>query len=397
MSSLLRIGIVFVLLAPSLSHAATLENPGDGLWYSGIGVISGWKCEANGPLTVRFFTTDGDPHPDWMDSIPLVYGTERTDVRQNGQCLDTAHDNVGFVAIWNWGKLGDGTYTLVVYDNNVEFARSTFEVATLGEAFVSGASGECRVQNFPSPGETTTLEWNQNTQHFEVVGVGMEFVRIEPGRFHMGASEAGSESDEGPVHQVTISQPFYLGKYEVTQAQWQAVMGTSPSVWSNCGNCPVESVSWDDVQGFIDELNSQEGVNKYRLPTEAEWEYAARAGTQAAYHFGSAANQLGLYAWYVENSDRGGFIRTSEVGQKWPNAWGLYDMHGNVWEWVADWYGPYPSGAVTDPRGPSTGDMRIIRGGGFGNDARNCRVANRGNVAPSRRHHDLGFRLVRTP
>ncbi len=412
MSSLLRIGIVFVLLAPSLAHAAALGNPGNGLFYSGVGVISGWKCEANGLLTVRFFTTDGDPHPDWMDSIPLVYGTERTDVRKDGQCLDNDHDNVGFVAIWNWANLGDGTYTAVVYDNNVEFARSTFEVATLGEAFVSGASGECRVQNFPSSGETTTLEWNQNTQHFEVVGedlpsipsggtftnsIGMEFVRIEPGRFHMGASEAVSESDEGPVYQVTISQPFYLGKYEVTQAQWQAVMGTSPSVWSNCGNCPVESVSWDDVQGFIEELNSQEGVNKYRLPTEAEWEYAARAGTQAAYHFGSAANLLGFYAWYVENTDLGGFRRTFEVGQKWPNSWNLYDIHGNVWEWVADWYGPYPSGAVTDPRGPSTGDMRIIRGGGFGNDARDCRVARRVNTAPSGRSQDVGFRLVRTP
>ena len=119
MSSLLRIGIVFVLLAPSLAHAAALGNPGSGLFYSGVGVISGWKCAANGPLTVRFFTADGDPHPDWMDSIPLVYGTERTDVRKNGQCLDNDHDNVGFVAIWNWANLGDGTHTAVVYDDDV--------------------------------------------------------------------------------------------------------------------------------------------------------------------------------------------------------------------------------------------------------------------------------------
>lgn len=164
MSSLLLLCIVPLLLVPALTHSAVLGNPGNGSFYSGVGVISGWKCAANGPLTVRFFTTAGDPHPDWMDPIPLVYGTERPDVRKNGQCPDNDHDNVGFVAIWNWANLGDGTYTAVVDDNGVEFARSTFTVTTLGEEFVTGASGECTISDFPSPGESATFEWNQSTQ-----------------------------------------------------------------------------------------------------------------------------------------------------------------------------------------------------------------------------------------
>ena len=156
MSILLRICIVIILLAPSLVQAAVLENPGNNQSYSGIGVISGWKCSTNGPLTVRF--NGGDP-------IPLVYGSQRPDVLEAGAC-DSA--DVGFVAIWNWANLSDGDHTAVAYDNGVEFARSTFQVGTLGENFVKGASAEVRVEDFPSPGESALLVWNQNTQHFEV-------------------------------------------------------------------------------------------------------------------------------------------------------------------------------------------------------------------------------------
>ncbi len=229
--------------------------------------------------------------------------------------------------------------------------------------------------------------------------IGMEFVLIKAGTFQMGspATEPGRDADEGPVHEVTISQPFYLGKYEVTQGQWQAVMGNNPSHFSDCGgNCPVEEVSWEDTREFIVALNRQEGVNVYRLPTEAEWEYAARAGTQTAYHFGNAVSELDLYAWYGELLIvfSGG---TRPVGQKRPNGWGLYDMHGNVWEWVADWYGGYPRGAVTDPRGPSTGAARVSRGGGWFYAARDCRAADRGGGAPGNRRTSLGLRLARTP
>ena len=239
--------------------------------------------------------------------------------------------------------------------------------------------------------------------------IGMEFVLIQAGMFQMGspATEPGRDDDEGPVHQVTVSQPFYLGKYEVTQGQWQAVMGNNPSDLSDCGaTCPITGVSWDGTQQFITALNRQEGAYVYRLPTEAEWEYAARAGTQTAYHFGNAARDLALYAWYGEVLFFGSI---HPVGQKRPNAWGLYDMHGNVWEWVADWYGAYPRGSVTDPRGPSTGVSRVTRGGYWNGAARYCRVANRnrGPYSPSFHigdsggsgdvHLFYGFRLARTP
>ena len=158
---LLRLWLGLVVLAPSLAHPAVLENPTHGSFYSGIGVISGWKCEANGPLTARFYDEDRMP---LGDAIPLAYRNERRDTE--GVCGDT---NNGFVAIWNWGNLGDGTYTAIVSDNGEEFARSTFTVTTTGEDFLTGAQARVTVENFPSPGETTVLEWNESTQHFEIV------------------------------------------------------------------------------------------------------------------------------------------------------------------------------------------------------------------------------------
>ena len=226
--------------------------------------------------------------------------------------------------------------------------------------------------------------------------IGMEFVLIAPGTFEMGSPETESRwyDNEVPVHQVTLSQPFYLGKYEVTQGQWTGVMGSNPSYFSACGrNCPVEGVSWEDAEAFIAELNRREGVEVYRLPTEAEWEYAARAGTQTTYHFGTDASQLGAYAWYWYNSDFG----TRPVGQKRPNAWGLYGMLGNVREWTADWYGPYSGSPATDPRGPSTGAGRVNRGGNWGGTPGDCRVATRYGDSPGDRTRYLGLRLARTP
>ena len=225
--------------------------------------------------------------------------------------------------------------------------------------------------------------------------IGMEFVLIESGTFEMGSpvGEAGRDDDE-LLHQVTISQPFYLGKYEVTQGQWEAMMGTNPSEFSSCGSdCPVERVSWEDAQAFIAALNRREGVNVYRLPTEAEWEYAARGGTQTAYSFGDGANELRQHGWYTRNSDD----RTHPVGGKRPNAFGLYDMHGNVWEWVADWYGDYSHGLVIDPSGPATGIHRVFRGGCWSNAARRCRVSYRNHDTPGDRLPILGFRLARPP
>jgi len=253
--------------------------------------------------------------------------------------------------------------------------------------------------------------------------LGMEFVLIEPGTFEMGSrsGEAGRDDDE-TRHTVTLSQPFYLGKYEVTQEQWQAVMGDNPSEFSNCGrNCPVESVSWEDTQEFIRELNRREGGSMYRLPTEAEWEYAARAGRQTAIYTGGLtirgrnnAPALDPIAWYGGNSGvsyAGGYDCSDwdekqyassrcgphPVGGKRPDAWGLYDLLGNVWEWTADWYGEYPRGVVTDPRGPRPGAYRVYRGGSWYDHARDCRAAYRSRNAPGDRGDDLGFRLARTP
>ena len=222
--------------------------------------------------------------------------------------------------------------------------------------------------------------------------IGMEFVLIPAGEFMMGSKNG--DDDEKPVHRVRISKAFYLGKYEVTQAQWQAVMGDNPSRFKG-DTLPVEQVSWEDVQEFIRRLNTKEGGSKYRLPTEAEWEYAARAGTTTAYSFGDNPRQLGEYAWFSENSGN----TTHPIGQKKSNKWGLYDMHGNVWEWVQDWYSndaykSSPSTAV-DPKGPPAGSYRVYRGGGWINGAVVCRSALRLYDVVGPRHVPLGLRLLR--
>ena len=200
MSFLLRLCLGLVVLVPSLAHAATLENPGNGLSYSGVGVVSGWKCESNGSLTVSFL--DGDMMP-VGDPVPLVYGTERTDVPLNSSC-DNA--NAGFVAIWNWGNLSDGTYTAVAKENDVEFGRSTFEVVTFGTDFLRDASGECRVPDFPMAGETTTFEWNQGTQHLEAVA--LDAACTETLRVESGASCSGSISLMTPLGDVSLGFTF---------------------------------------------------------------------------------------------------------------------------------------------------------------------------------------------
>ncbi len=232
--------------------------------------------------------------------------------------------------------------------------------------------------------------------------LGMKFVKIPAGSFTMGSpsSEPDRDSDE-TQHRVTISNSFYMQTTEVTQGQWKAVMGSNPSKFSDCGNeCPVEMVSWDDVQEFIKSLN-RKGEGTYRLPTEAEWEYAARAGTTTPFSFGSClstdqANYNGNYP--LEGCSKGTYRQKPvSVGSFSPNAYGLYDMHGNVWEWCADWKGDYPSGSVTDPTGPSSGSPRVIRGGSWSNIAQYCRSADRLSVTPGPRNYILGFRLCFSP
>ncbi|MFA4957837.1 MAG: formylglycine-generating enzyme family protein [Candidatus Methanoperedens sp.] len=222
--------------------------------------------------------------------------------------------------------------------------------------------------------------------------IGMEFVSISPGEFEMGSpsNEVGRLDNEGPVHHVTISKGFYMGKYEVTQKQWRDVMGSSPSI-NKGDNLPIEEVSWNDVQDFIKKLNEKEGVTKYRLPSEAEWEYSARAGTTTRYSFGDDESILGDYAWYSANS--GG--KTNNIGQKKPNPWGLYDMHGNVWEWVQDnWHANY-NGAPTNGSSWESGSGQVYRGGGWDYLARGCRSAFRSRYDMGYRIGFIGFRLLR--
>jgi formylglycine-generating enzyme required for sulfatase activity len=223
--------------------------------------------------------------------------------------------------------------------------------------------------------------------------IGMKFVLIPAGTFMMGADEdfAEAEDYERPRHQVTISKPFYLGVYEVTQQQWKDVMGNNPSKFKGEDN-PVETVSWEDAQDFIKRLNQKEGHSLYRLPTEAEGEYAARAGSTSPYFFGDDESQLGDYAWYEDNSGN----EAHPVGQKRANAWGLYDILGNVYEWAGDRWGDtyYANSPSSDPTGPLSGNERVVLGCGWDSDAVSCRSADRGMNGPAARDGRLGFRLA---
>jgi formylglycine-generating enzyme required for sulfatase activity len=203
----------------------------------------------------------------------------------------------------------------------------------------------------------------------------------------MGDTFGDGDGDERPTHEVTLDD-FYIGRYEVTQAQWKVVMGSNPSYFTSCGTeCPVEQVSWDDIQTFITKLNQMSGTH-YRLPTEAEWEYAARSGGRSERY--SGGDDAIAVAWHYVNA---GFT-AHPVGGKQANGLGLYDMSGNVWEWVNDWYGYYNSALQTNPTGPSTGSSRVIRGGSLDVGGFQIRNSYRYNGSPDIRRFDLGFRLA---
>ena len=241
-------------------------------------------------------------------------------------------------------------------------------------------------------GETKTFVTNNNLS-FTVGGVSFEMVFVEGGTFDMGSTtEQGSDAydDEYPVHSVTLDG-YYIGKFEVTLELWEAVMGSKPS--SNVGaQYPVENVTWEDCQEFISSLNSLTG-RTFRLPTEAEWEYAARGGNKSSHFKYSGSDNIGDVAWYSSNS--GASIHP--VGTKSPNELGIYDMSGNVSEWCSDRYGSYSAEEQTNPQGPSSGSFRVFRGGSWFDGVRNCRVSNRHNHVPSFSDRYLGLRLVLVP
>lgn len=228
--------------------------------------------------------------------------------------------------------------------------------------------------------------------------IGMKLVLIHPGTFSMGSpiGEVGRKGDE-KQHEVTISKSYYLGVYEVTQGEYEKVTGENPSGFKGTKN-PVEMVSWEEAVSFCEKLsempNEKAAGREYRLPTEAEWEYACRAGSSNAYSFGDSLDSLGSYGWFKGNLDG----QTHPVGEKKANAWGLYDMHGNVWEWCQDWYAAYPPDASTDPQqGPNKGSNPVGRGGGWNYGADLCRSAVRGRFGPRARLNYYGFRVALNP
>jgi formylglycine-generating enzyme required for sulfatase activity len=289
-----------------------------------------------------------------------------------------------------------GTYTLEVTAAGYE---TTTETIILRQ-------GETQKRSVKLSKPESAVAENKTTTTTTATDYGIEMVFVKGGAFTMGCTseQSNCDSDEKPTRRVTISD-FYIGKYEVTQKQWRAVMGTStdfgsaqsaslsdPSNFKGCDDCPVERVSWNDIQEFIKTLNQKTG-KKYRLPTEAEWEFAARGGSAGSPTRYSGSNNIDEVAWYDKNSGS----KTNPVGRKKANELGLFDMSGNVWEWCSDWYGSYSSGSQTNPQGPSSGSGRVLRGGGWFSYAQYCRVSIRSYGAPGYRGNYRGFRLALAP
>ena len=244
------------------------------------------------------------------------------------------------------------------------------------------------LMNIPPSPTLGTSSYTPNIREFTVNGVSFQMVEVRGGTFTMGAtSEQGdANDDEKPTHEVTLSD-YYIGKTEVTQALWEAVMGNNPSYFQG-KSLPVENISWNDCKTFIVKLNALTGKT-FRMPTEAEWEYAARGGSKSRGYKYSGSGNIDEVAWHKDNSEE----KTHEVGTKRPNELGLYDMSGNVWEWCNDWYGDYSSASQTNPKGPDSGANRIGRGGGWWYYARGCRCSIRGDFGPDYRNEFLGLRL----
>jgi formylglycine-generating enzyme required for sulfatase activity len=234
----------------------------------------------------------------------------------------------------------------------------------------------------------------------KVKGVDYAFRWCPSGSFMMGSPESETSRDDDEVqHRVTLSQGFWMLETEVTQEQWESITGNNPSHFKG-SHLPVEKVSWDDCQEYVSKLNNIVSSGyKFSLHTEAQWEYACRAGTTTAYSFGNSREQLKNYAWFGGYFVEDGLTAssgqtTNPVGQKEANTWGLYDMHGNVWEWCSDWYGNYPSGSVTDPTGADSDSYHVFRGGSWNSNAGHCRSADRNYLTSSDRIFILGCRLV---
>lgn len=319
-----------------------------------------------------------------VDAVPLEIVTGSLPVGFVGEYYELTLEGVG-VSTAVWSVIGGSLPLGLTLDPS--------------SGQISGTPMEVGVSRFTiqlsSGGQSVSREMTIPTILGDL-GIGFgedQFVLIPAGSFQMGSVDGAA--DEEPVHTVNITQPFYLQKTEVTQGQWLEIMGTNPSAFKSCGStCPVERVSWDLIQDFLTALNAAYPGLNYRLPTEAEWEYAARAGTTGDY---AGTGKLDDMGWYADNSGR----KTVFVGLKEPNAWGLYDMHGNVFEWVQDWYSAnyYGVSPENDPQGPPEGTRRVIRGGSVDQNADQARSANRHSNSPGNPGFTiyLGFRLARNP
>ena len=287
---------------------------------------------------------------------------------------------------------------VLVGNHNVEIRKSGYatsrQTVTISEGQTASIFGSLTSSTSSSSANTLSSSSSSpsgNTITIPVKnGISIEMVKVEAGSFNMGATpEMENPYDsEKPVHRVTLTNNYYIGKYEVTQALWQAVMGSNPSGFKG-DNLPVEEVSWNECQDFISKLNAMTG-KRFRLPTEAEWEYAARDGNKSRGYQYSGSNTLGDVAWYSGNSSS----RTHAVGTKQPNELGIYDMAGNVWEWCQDWYGSYSSSPQTNPTGAVYELYPVYRGGSWNSSARDCRTSYREYFTPVFRNIDLGLRLV---
>jgi len=318
---------------------------------------------------------------EWSDSvnpIPNTYVARGGYLYKKGNCYNEKNAN----APMNWDSDRDCDRTVDVEDGCPDDPNKTkLGICGCGQSDDSDRDND----NTPDcidacPDDPNKIEPGyfgcDKSEDFTLTNtIGMKFVYIKPGTFMMGSptDEPGRVSNE-TQHQVTLTKGYYMQTTEVTQGQWKAIMDNNPSISSSCGNnCPVENVSWDDVKEFITALNQKERTDMYRLPTEAEWEYAARAGSTSAFANGGISKtgcdfdtNLNAMGWYCGNADS----KIHPVAKKQANAWGLYDMHGNVWEWCQDWYDSYHTNSVTDPGGPPSGSGRVYRGGSYRGYAR---------------------------
>jgi formylglycine-generating enzyme required for sulfatase activity len=332
-------------------------------------------------------------------SPTLIHGNDRADIKTSGRFwLDASTGRIVRIEI---SASDNGMRATITTDYRFDPAFGLNVPAEMREQYI-------RVKALPISGVATYSRFRRfDVQVDETIVDGVPgMVEIPAGRFAMGSppSEASRNADE-TRHEVTISRTFLVGRHEVTQQEWKAVMGTTPSFFRDCGPaCPVESVSFDEVQQFLDKLNATTQPMtsgdrlRYRLPTESEWEYACRAGTTTPFSTGEnltteQANYNGAhpYAAFPKGPNR---EQPTPTGTFPPNPWGLADVHGNVWEWTSDWYAPYSTGPATDPRGPAIGTRRVIRGGSWYFDANSARCALRYTHAPHDRGFSVGFRLA---